>query len=77
MPTFDAGYMYDAIFLLVETIKNSSNETDKIKDNLLNVKDFNGATGTISILPNGDSKVSLSLTTYKDGKQISIGMEEK
>ena len=67
-PDHSSAYFYDAVVLLTEAINNSGNGVESIKEELLKTKNFQGITGNISIEPNGDSKTSIRLATYRDGK---------
>lgn len=57
-PTQYEGMGYDGIYVLADAIKRASASgplsSDGIRDALLATKDFPGATGTITILPDGD-----------------------
>lgn len=57
-PTQYEGMGYDGIYILADAIKRAAavgnTSSDAIRDALLATKDYNGATGTITILPNGD-----------------------
>jgi len=72
MPSFDAGYVYDSILMLAEAMKMGGYQPNKIKDTLLTFRKFEGVTGNIEILPNGDSRVDLVLSVYKNGVHIPL-----
>ncbi|MGU3663498.1 ABC transporter substrate-binding protein [Methylobacterium sp. A49B] len=57
-PTQYEGMGYDGMYILADAIKRAgaagNASPDGIRDALLSTKDYAGATGTITILPNGD-----------------------
>lgn len=71
-PTQYEGMGYDGLFVLADAIRRANEAgtltSEGIRDALLATSDFQGATGTISILPNGDVKRPLPFVQLKDGE---------
>jgi ABC-type branched-subunit amino acid transport system substrate-binding protein len=70
--TFDAGYIYDTLILIEAFINDMVKEKKDIDLNNLKefysrIGEFNGFTGKISLLKNGDANVELELVKYKNG----------
>ena len=70
LPTQYEGMGYDSAYVLAEAIKKAQAQgkvTPKsIRDAIYATKDFPGATGPITILPNGDSQRPLPFVVLKD-----------
>lgn len=70
LPTQYEGMGYDSAYVLAEAIKKAQAQgkvTPKsIRDGIYATKDFPGATGPITILPNGDSQRPLPFVVLKD-----------
>jgi len=66
-PDYTAAFAYDTIILLTQIIQENGMDITKIRDGLKKVKDFQGISGKISILPNGDSITETELMIYKNG----------
>lgn len=62
---------YDGVIILKEAIESCGEDTDCIKEFLYNVKDFEGASGKITIDENGDGVREYALRIVKDGKMIA------
>jgi len=63
------GYAFDIIMLLGEAIKKAkSTSSEKIRKGLLEIKDFSGSLGNITILPNRDCKTPLIIKKFQNGK---------
>lgn len=72
-PTSYAGYAYDQINILYKIIReNKLFTSDVIKGDLLKIKDYPGAMGEISILPNGESTVEFVAKQIKNGSPILV-----
>jgi branched-chain amino acid transport system substrate-binding protein len=66
-PPYDGAYAYDTMMVLAKALKDSDLTSQSIRAALLKTQDYEGETGTISILPNGDSRTTLVLAIYKNG----------
>jgi branched-chain amino acid transport system substrate-binding protein len=59
----------DAYFILIDAIKRAgSSDPHKIREALVNTKDFQGVSGTITMQPNGDPIKAMVVNKVKDGK---------
>lgn len=69
-PTSYSGYAYDIIFLINESLKNKEQEktSEFIKQNLFNIKEYNGVMGKISIDETGDCNLDFNIKTIINGK---------
>ncbi|MBX9843490.1 MAG: ABC transporter substrate-binding protein [Xanthobacteraceae bacterium] len=68
-PEVYSATMYDMLHMLADAA-GASSEPDKIRDALLKVKDFPGASGVTTFLPNRDVEKPVELKTIKDGKYV-------
>jgi len=76
--TFDAGYMYDTLILITMFVNDMMKENKDIslinlKEFYSKIKKFNGFTGQIKLLKNGDADVELALVKYKENEIEVIG----
>ncbi len=69
-PTFMAG-SYDLVYLLSDAISKYGYDSEKIRDYLYAVKDYDGAIGKITIDKNGDPVMEYSVKQAKNG-QLAI-----
>lgn len=71
-PTQYEGMGYDGIYVLADAINRADKagklSSDGIRNALLATKDFPGATGAITIEPNGDVKRPLPFVQLQDGE---------
>ena len=68
-PIVFAALGYDAAGLLAEAIKRAgSPDTEKIKDQINQIKDFKGVTGNITLDANRNPIKDVTLVTVKNGK---------
>jgi branched-chain amino acid transport system substrate-binding protein len=71
-PTQYEGMGYDNMLVLAEAIKRASAKgkitRETVRDAIFTIKDFQGGTGPITILPNGDVKRPLPFVQLNDGK---------
>jgi branched-chain amino acid transport system substrate-binding protein len=59
----------DAYFIVVDAIKRAGScDPAKIREALVNTKDFQGVSGTITMKPNGDPIKAMVVNRVKDGK---------
>lgn len=63
---------YDAVYIIADAIKSVGLDADKIKAYLYTVKDYQGASGPITIDSNGDNTRGYVLKTVKDGQIIDL-----
>lgn len=72
MPTQYEGMGYDSVYLLADAIKRAGKKgkitSQSIRDEIFATKDFPGATGPITILPNGDAKRPLPIVELVGGQ---------
>jgi len=70
-PTQYEGMGYDAIYVLADAIKRAAARggvtSQTIRDEIFQTRDFQGATGPITILPNGDAQRPLPLAELVGG----------
>jgi branched-chain amino acid transport system substrate-binding protein len=75
LPSQYEGMGYDSVYVLAEAIKKAKAKGEispkNIRDGIFQVKDFSGATGTITILPSGDSARPLPFVKI-EGKEIVL-----
>lgn len=70
LPEVWAAIHYDMIKLIVEGIKKNGYTAEAIRKYLLTVKDYPGASGVTTILPNGDVSKPVVFKTVSAGKYI-------
>lgn len=59
----------DAYFIVIDAIKRAGScDPLKIREALVNTKDFQGVSGTITMKPNGDPVKAMVVNRVKDGK---------
>lgn len=72
MPTQYEGMGYDVTMVLAESIKRAAAKgklsPEGIRDAILTIKDYDGATGPITILPNGDVERPLPFVQLVGGE---------
>ncbi len=75
LPSQYEGMGYDSVYVLVEAIKKAKAKgginPQNIRDGIFQVKDFSGATGSITILPSGDSARPLPFVKI-EGKELVL-----
>jgi branched-chain amino acid transport system substrate-binding protein len=69
-PGYDVAFFYDGAMLLAEELKKSKGDVGSIRQALLG-KTYEGVSGKISILPNGDADVFMKLGVFRNGKRVS------
>jgi branched-chain amino acid transport system substrate-binding protein len=66
-------FTYDATFVLVDAMKRANSTDPKVYLPKLLETNFKGVTANIAFEPNGEMKnPSMTLSTYKDGKKVSL-----
>jgi branched-chain amino acid transport system substrate-binding protein len=73
LPGQSECFAYDAITVLAKAIKQArSIEPMQIKNNMLKIRNFEGVSGPISYLKNGDLLTKFIMATYKEGKVVPL-----
>ena len=73
LPSFDAAFQYDAMFLIARAIDNASELTGPaIRDALAATKDFVGVCGPTSFDAEGDAQMQMVVRMMKDGRLGAI-----
>jgi ABC-type branched-subunit amino acid transport system substrate-binding protein len=67
MPIYTA-WGYDAVHLVTKALTNARGDTTKINAELYKVREYAGASGTISISEEGSSRASVSLFQVRNSK---------
>ena len=70
-PFFTAA-SYDIVYLLADAIGKYGYDSEKIRDYLYNVKDYEGAAGKVTIDENGDPLVEYSIKQAKNGELVVL-----
>lgn len=71
-PGVFAAHGYDALNIIALAIQKGGYDSDKIKEQLYKVKDFDGVSGKTSFDQNGDVIKAVSIKTVKKGKFIPL-----
>jgi len=71
-PDYTAAFAYDTIKILAKVIAEKGMQLENVRQGLLNVKNYDGVSGTISFRPNGDSYTNIMLAKYEKGKIVLI-----
>jgi branched-chain amino acid transport system substrate-binding protein len=79
---FDAtsAWVYDALNIVVATIKTAGEDRARIREAILALKGFEGVLGTFSFTPNGDGLHEVSIIQIEQGKPKllkSVSVEAK
>lgn len=67
-PTYYSALAYDATNILLTALKNAKYDILKVKDELYNIRNYNGVTGVTSFDKNGDVEKPVILKAVKNGK---------
>lgn len=70
-PILDALIGYDVGRMIVDVIKKVGNDPEKIRGELLNVRDFEGLLGNLKMSPSREIEYSLILKTITEGKVVA------
>ena len=63
---------YDIVYLLADAISKNGYDGEKVRDYLYSVKDYDGATGKITIDENGDVILDFSVKQAKNGELVTL-----
>ena len=69
-PEVYSATMYDMLLILSDALANSKGDTEAARKAILAVKDFPGASGMTTFLPNGDVEKAVELKTMKGGQYV-------
>jgi branched-chain amino acid transport system substrate-binding protein len=61
---------YDAVYMMVNAIEANGDSTEKVKKQLYGIKNFEGASGVITIDKNGDAVKTFELKIIKGGQFV-------
>jgi branched-chain amino acid transport system substrate-binding protein len=78
LPYYISPYVYDNLKILYNVLKETNFKLKtgiKLKEEIVKIKSFEGVSGKIEILPNGDSRVPISLLSYGSQRKINLVME--
>ena len=70
-PDHQASYAYDTINFFYLSLEKTDGSADEVIKFIKNFGYYNGVSGRIEILPNGDTKSDLVFATYKNGKIVA------
>ncbi len=70
-PFFQAS-AYDDVYLIKEAIESVGMDTEKIRDWLYDVKDWDGAVGKLTIDENGDPIIKFAIKQIKNGEIVEL-----
>ena len=71
-PTYMAG-AYDIVYLISDAIRVNGYDSEKIRDYLYSVKNYDGATGNLTIDSNGDPVLDFSVKQVRNGELAILG----
>lgn len=72
LPDLTAANSYDALMVLAHGIETSGGNTLNVKQELLKIKDYHGASGVFSFDHNGDVKKPIIIKQIRDGKFVKV-----
>ena len=70
-PEVYGATMYDMLHMLSDAAAKGKGDSEAIRSNMLAIKNYPGASGATTFLPNGDVDKPVVLKTIKDGKYVS------
>ncbi len=77
-PQYLEAQAYDVLNLILAAKEKADNRSrGAIRYELLHIRNFEGVTGKISILPSGDSQRELFLLTVRNGKITELNVDQK
>jgi branched-chain amino acid transport system substrate-binding protein len=69
-PEVYSATMYDMLHMLADAVAKTDGKSESIRSHLLSVKNYPGASGETTFLPNRDVNKPVELKTIKDGKYV-------
>jgi branched-chain amino acid transport system substrate-binding protein len=72
-PEVNGATMYDATKIISAAISKAGTDPDKMKTYVLSLKDYPGASGSTTFLPNGDVSKPVDLKQISGGKYVILG----
>ena len=67
-----AATFYDAVKIFAFAARKGGTDSGKLREALINIKDYPGISGNTTFLPNGDVIKPVNLKTIKNGKPEPI-----
>lgn len=67
-----SAHLYDAVKILSNGVKNNINGSEAVITYLKSIKDFSGALGKYSSIPDGEFNIPVVLKTVKDNKFVKL-----
>jgi len=71
-PSLDSYLGYDEVMMTMKAIESSQTSGTLLRDELFKIEDFEGLTGNITVMPNGDVKFPLVLKTISNGQPMVL-----
>jgi branched-chain amino acid transport system substrate-binding protein len=71
-PSFFSAFAYDAIKMVAKAIETGGYISIGIQEALLQIQNYPGVTGDISVMPNGDAKFPVRIVKVQDGKVVEV-----
>ena len=65
-----AAWNYDALMILARAIHEAGPDRSKVREAILNLRDYRGVLGTYSFSPNGDGRHSACVVEVKKGQPV-------
>jgi len=72
LPELTSASAYDTVKILAQAIEESGEDSLKVKEYLLQVRDYPGVSGTISFDKNGDVKKPILIKQVKDSEFVTL-----
>jgi branched-chain amino acid transport system substrate-binding protein len=72
MPDLMAAQSHDAMLMLLRILKQRPQTREEAREKIRNLKDFRGATGWMSVLPNGEIDRRLFALTVRRGQIVQL-----
>lgn len=75
-PSYNAAYLFDTIMIINEVFGTDGRNASDFRQNLLQLGTYDGVTGAIEILPNGDTNSAIGYATFKEGEVVPYSLDE-